>query len=112
MLSPSEYATWACRLDVESGRLRPYQVDAAPLPADVSAIARTSFNGFVYLLRCRGAAYPVAPAPWTAEFAGWWCGISPRLAKDARLELAKLGALVHVGDWKRAKLWLPWGVAS
>jgi hypothetical protein len=44
-------------------------------------------------------------------FAAAWCGITERQAKDARLELVRLGALVHVGySGPRLKLWLPWGV--
>jgi hypothetical protein len=72
---------------------------------------RVSYDGFVYLLSCRWLHAPYEPAPWTHEFAATWCGISTRSAKDARRQLVRLGALVHVGDSRRAKLWLPWGVA-
>jgi hypothetical protein len=109
-LTPSELATWRCRLDVERERLRPYPIGADPLPASVSRAAGRSFDGFVYLLACRGAAYPIGPAPWAADFAAAWCGVSARQAKDARIELVHMGALVHVGDCGRLKLWLPWGV--
>lgn len=109
-LSESEFATWACRLDVESGRVRPYHVGANPLPVAVSPIARTSYDGFVHLLSCRWAVYPVAPAPWEMKFAAAWCGIPARLAKDARLQLVRMNALIHVEDCGPLKLWLPWGV--
>jgi hypothetical protein len=110
-LSRPEFTTWAYRLDVESGRCRPYEVGATRLPDDSNRVVRTSFDGFVYLLACRWLHTPFEPAPWTHEFAAAWCGIPARLAKDARRELVQMKALIHVGDWKRAKLWLPRGVS-
>jgi hypothetical protein len=109
-LSRSAFVTWRLRLDVESGRLRPYEIGADPPPVDVHPIARRSYDGFVYLLACRRLHTPGVPAPWAHGFAARWCGITPRQAKDARKELVQLKALLHVGDSHRAKLWLPWGV--
>jgi hypothetical protein len=112
-LSRREFATWAYRLDIEQGRMRPYEVVVDPLPETVSAAARVSFDGFVYLLQCCWLHTPGEPAAWTDEFAAAWCGMSERTAKDARQELVALGALVYVGEksgW--AKLWLPWGIGT
>jgi hypothetical protein len=109
-LSKPEFTTWAYRLDVESGRCRPYDVGATRLPDDSDRNVRTSFDGFVYLLACRWLHTPFEPAPWAHDFAEAWCGIPARLAKEARRELVQMKALIHVGDWGRAKLWLPWGV--
>jgi hypothetical protein len=109
-LSVSEFVTWKLRLDVESGRRHPYEVGANPLPDDVQPIVRTSYEGFVYLLGCRWLHTPSVPAPWTHPFAARWTGITTRQAKEARRQLVQLGALVEVGRWRLAKLWLPWGV--
>jgi excisionase family DNA binding protein len=106
--SRSLLVTLKLRLDVESGRLRPYAVGAEPLPDDVHPNVRTSYEGFVHLLGCRWHHTPFEPAPWTAEFAACWCGISTRQAKDARRELVQMRALLQVGESRRAKLWLPW----
>jgi hypothetical protein len=108
--SKSLLVTLKLRLDVESGRCRPCEVGATRLPDDSDRMARTSFDGFVYLLACRWLHTPFQPAPWTAEFAACWCGMSTRQAKDARRELVQMKALIHVGDSGLAKLWLPWGV--
>ena len=109
-LSHAELVTWRCRLDVESGRRGPHPISVDPLPPDASRTVRACFDGFVYLLQCRWNHTPGEPAPFADEFAATWCDLTARQAKDARIELARLGALVHVGDCGRLKLWLPWGV--
>jgi hypothetical protein len=109
-LTRSAFVTWKLRLDVESGQVRPCNVGADPLPDDVRPIVRTSYEGFVHLLGCRWLHTPDEPAPWTHPFAARWTGITMRQAKDARWDLVQIGALVHVGNSGRAKLWLPWGV--
>jgi hypothetical protein len=111
-VSKAEFVTWWYRLDVERGRLRRYKVGADPLPPDAHPNLRTSYDGFVYLLGCRWLHTPFQPAPWTHPFAEAWCGLPARLAKDARRELVKMGALIEAGRWGRFKLWLPWGVDS
>ena len=107
--SKSLFVTLKLRLEVEQGRRRPYTTRAGRLPDGVHPIIKASYDGFVYLLQYRWHHTPLAPAPWTKEFAAAWCGITERQAKDARRQLVKMGALVHVGNVERAKLWLPSG---
>jgi hypothetical protein len=111
-LSRSEFVTWALRLEIERGDRQPYRLSVLPLPARSSAVARVSYDGFLYLLQCRWLHTPGLPAPWTHEFASAWCGLSFRQARGARGELAGIGALVETGVHRRTKLWLPWGVTS
>jgi hypothetical protein len=108
--SKSLFVTLKQRLEIESGRRRPFEVPAGLLPDDVHPIVKTSYDGFLYLLQCRWLHTPHVPAPWTHPFAARWCGnITERQAKDARQQLVKMGALLFVrtDEASRAKLWLP-----
>jgi hypothetical protein len=102
--------TWKLRLEVERGERHLYEVHAQALPDRIHPTVRRSYDGFVYLLGCRWLHTPNEPAPWTHGFAANWCGMSARSAKDARRQLVEIKALIHVGESKRAKLWLPSGV--
>lgn len=108
-LSKSEWVTWALRLEIERGEQTPYPVNAPPLPAGVSTITAKVYHGFIQLLECRWRHLggEGAPAPFTYDFAAAWCGVTERQAKEARRELVRIKALVHVGTAGRAKLWLP-----
>jgi hypothetical protein len=60
-LSLSAFVTWKLRLDVESGRQRPYQVDADPLPEDVNPTVRSSYEGFVTCSNVAGFTHRSSP---------------------------------------------------
>jgi hypothetical protein len=105
------FVTLKLRLEVESGRRRPFSIAAGRLPDDVHPVVRTSYEGFIYLLECRWLHTPYEPAPWTHPFAARWCSITEGQAKAARSELHRLNALVQVGKVGLAKLWLPHGVS-
>jgi hypothetical protein len=111
-IPPPQFRTWSLRLQVESGLLRPYTVNAGKLPEGVGPIVRRHYEGFVFLLACKWIQDPHQPSPFAHDFAAMWCGITAGQAKDARSELVKIKMLEHVGDHGRLKLWLPAGVAA
>jgi hypothetical protein len=129
-LSSSENAVWGKRLFVEMGLIDPVPVQGheghwlrwrvrrhewatgkrlwAKWSTDEQTWARLRvLAGFRLLVGISWLDILHSPVTFTREFASRWCGIGKQAAYEATRQLEQDGEIEHVGEHKRAKLWLP-----
>jgi Bifunctional DNA primase/polymerase, N-terminal len=108
-LQSLEYAVWKLRLLIETGLLKPAQVDLPPLPPDAPPHVHTYWDGYRLLLACRWITKPGEPVTYTRQFAVRWCGLTASQAERAKQWLIEHGLLISAGKTGRIGLWLPAG---
>jgi hypothetical protein len=101
-------AAWKIRVAIERGLVRPAHVGATPLFATVGEVTRAVYYGFLFLLACKWLYAKGEATVFCRTFAGPWCGVSERQARDAITALKRLGYLIDTGErYRQATLWLP-----
>lgn len=108
-LHAPELAVWKLRLAREAQLLDPLALERPRAP---ERRFERVWQGFLDLVALRWTIEPGVPTPFSARFAGSWCGVSTRRAHESIGALAAAGSLRLVGrDPRGTRLWLPEGVA-
>jgi hypothetical protein len=95
---PPSLARWKVRLLADLGAVRLDPVELPRLPASSTLSAQRLRNGFALLLAVRWWREPGTPAPYTASFAGPWCGMPDGTVNWAKGDLIREGIIVKVGE--------------
>lgn len=105
---PAALFAWKARMAVEEWLAEPAAVEAAELPVSVEALTRRVWDGFVFLLACKRLWSTESSTTFGRNFAGPWCGVTPRQARDRIAALRRMGYMVDTGRRShRAIVWTP-----
>jgi hypothetical protein len=106
-LSKPSMLTWQIRLLVDAKIVDPAFVPHRPLPANVKASVRKTYQGLIHLFACKWLYDYGKPSSFSWRFAEGWCGVSVRMAGEATQWLLANGYIRIVEKYRRTALFLP-----
>jgi hypothetical protein len=103
--TPTEWAIWFNRFEIEKGKRKPAKVQMKALETlDLGGSVEKVYNGLRLLFQCHWLRFPGKPVLFSERFAAKWCGVGSEATAWRAIQRLQAGGYIYVADVKSGSI--------
>jgi hypothetical protein len=103
--TPTEWAIWLTRFEIERGKRKPAEVQMKALdPLDLGGSVEKVYNGLRLLFQCHWLRFAGKPVLFSERFAAKWCGLGSEATAWRAIQRLQADGYIYVDDVKSGSI--------